>query len=80
VFRIVERCMDVVGDESLLIVDMIFCYGETLEPLFANPKISEVTFRVSRFKRYDSPCGSTIQLTHVRRHGASRLQSRCAGK
>jgi hypothetical protein len=46
--------MDVVEDESLIIVDMIFCYGETLGPLSTNPKITEVTSRASSIKSYDS--------------------------
>ena len=56
VFSAVERCMDVVSDESLVIVDMIFCSGAHLAPLGKTKdlKVTDVLSRVSAIKDYDN--------------------------
>lgn len=94
VFGAVERCMDVVGDESLVVVDMIFCYGQSLPPLSTNPTILEITSRASSIKSYDSAMWfayTAMQaypqvnfrftiIPSTRRHGAAGLQSHCVGE
>ncbi len=56
VFSAIERCLDVVPDESQIIVDMIFCSGAHLAPLPAADKltVTAVQSRVSAVKSYDS--------------------------
>lgn len=54
VFSAVKRCLDVVPDESHIIVDMIFCTGDNLPPLSSSPSIYEVTTRASDIRSYDS--------------------------
>lgn len=56
VFSAVERCLDVVPDQSQIIVDMIFCSGAHLVPLPEVSKltVTEVLSRVSAVKSYDS--------------------------
>lgn len=56
VFSAVERCLDVVEDESDIIVDMIFCSGASLASV-ANASAmvtSDVMGRVNNIKSYDS--------------------------
>jgi len=56
VFSAVERCLDVVPDQSDIIVDMIFCSGAHLAPLPATKKLTvvDVLNRASAVKSYDS--------------------------
>ena len=55
VFSAVERCLDVVSDESDIIVDMIFCSGASMNPV-SNPSsmvTSDVVARAKNIKDYD---------------------------
>lgn len=54
VFSAIERCLDVVDDESKVIVDMIFCTGADLPPISPSPSFHEVYGRASAIKNYDS--------------------------
>jgi len=54
VFSAVKRCLDVVPDESHIIIDMIFCTGDNLPPLSVNPSVYEVKTRASDISSYDS--------------------------
>lgn len=54
VFSAVKRCLDVVPDESHVIIDMIFCTGDNLPPLSANLSVNEVKTRASDISSYDS--------------------------
>jgi len=55
VFSAVERCLDVVDDESDIIVDVIYCSGANMAPV-TNPSAmitSDVLGRVQNIKSYD---------------------------
>ena len=56
VFSAVRRCYDVVGDESKIIVDMIFCSGADISPLGDVSDLTplDVVHRLSQVTSYDS--------------------------
>ena len=54
VFSAIRRCLEVVSDESQVIVDMIFLTGANLPPLSSSPGYYEIWSRAKDISSYDS--------------------------